>query len=131
MDSSVWRLAPSTLVNPPLVVYVLLIIHSDQRTVTPNPQLTFFDNVKDTLSSPLFAVTLKHKQPGTYDFGFIDDTKHSGQLTYADVDSSEGFWSFSASSYKVGNGAASDTTVSGIAGTYPLPCKVVARKDSL
>jgi aspergillopepsin I len=33
------------------------------------------------LDKPLFAVTLKHGAPGTYDFGYIDKKKFTGSLT--------------------------------------------------
>ncbi|KAJ5200306.1 Peptidase aspartic catalytic [Penicillium cf. griseofulvum] len=95
---------------------LLGLAFSSINTVSPRPQKTFFDNVKSELDSPLFAVTLKHGAPGTYDFGFIDKEKFTGEVVYADVDSSQGFWTFTADSYKVGNGAAGPS-INGIADT--------------
>ncbi|KAL4953977.1 aspartic protease pep1 [Aspergillus filifer] len=69
---------------------------SSINTVEPKAQTTFFDTVKSQLDAPLFAVTLKHQAPGTYDFGYIDHSKYTGDLTYTDVDSSQGFWMFDA-----------------------------------
>jgi aspergillopepsin I len=94
---------------------LLGLAFSSINTVSPNPQTTFFDTVKSQLDSPLFAVTLKHNAPGTYDFGFIDSSKYKGSLVYADVDSSQGFWSFTADSYKIGTGA-KGSSIQGIAG---------------
>lgn len=71
--------------------------------------------MKSTLASPLFAVTLKHNAPGSYDFGFLDKSKYTGSLTYTDVDSSQGFWSFTADSYKIGS--QSGSSIKGIADT--------------
>jgi aspergillopepsin I len=51
----------------------------------------------------LFAVALKHGQPGVYDFGFTDSSKYTGSIVYTDVDSSQGFWSFSVDSYTAGS----------------------------
>jgi aspergillopepsin I len=70
------------------------------------------------LDSPLFAVTLKYHAPGTYDFGYIDNSKYKGQLTYTDVDSSQGFWMFTADGYGVGNGTPNSNQISGIAGMF-------------
>jgi hypothetical protein len=94
---------------------LLGLAFSSINTISPNPQTTFFDTVKSQLDSPLFAVTLKHNAPGTYDFGFIDKSKYTGSLVYADVDSSQGFWSFKADSYKIGTGA-KGASITGIAG---------------
>ncbi|KAJ5356560.1 Peptidase aspartic catalytic [Penicillium concentricum] len=95
---------------------LLGLAFSSINTVSPSPQKTFFDNVKSELDAPLFAVTLKHGEPGTYDFGYIDKEKFTGEVVYADVDSSEGWWTFTADSYKVGTGAAGPS-ITGIADT--------------
>ncbi|KAH6647183.1 aspartic peptidase domain-containing protein [Truncatella angustata] len=98
------------------------------NTVSPKSQKTFFDNVKSSLSSPLFTADLKHNTAGTYDFGYVDSTKYTGSIAYTSVTSSQGFWQFSASSYKVGTTTYS-TAVSGIADTGTtlllLPATVV------
>ncbi|KAI1851557.1 hypothetical protein JX265_012361 [Neoarthrinium moseri] len=101
---------------------------SSINTVSPNAQKTFFDNVKSSLSSPLFAVDLKHNQPGTYEFGKTTSSKYTGSIAYTSVDTSEGFWDFTASSYKVGSTSYS-TKLTGIADTGTtlllLPASVV------
>jgi len=94
---------------------LLGLAFSSINTVKPKAQTTFFDTVKSSLSSPLFAVTLKHNAPGTYDFGFIDSSKYTGDLAYADVDNSQGFWEFTADSYSVGSQKGS--SIKGIADT--------------
>ena len=81
---------------------LLGLASSSINTVQPEAQTTFFDTVKGDLASPVFTATLKHQQPGSYDFGFIDDSKHSGTINYAPVDFSQGFWQFSVDSYSVG-----------------------------
>lgn len=94
---------------------LLGLAFSSINTVKPKAQTTFFDTVKSSLASPLFAVTLKHNAPGTYDFGFIDKSKYTGSLAYADVDNSQGFWEFTADSYSVGSSKGS--SIKGIADT--------------
>nr|Q01972.1 RecName: Full=Penicillopepsin-1; AltName: Full=Acid protease; AltName: Full=Aspartic protease aspA; Flags: Precursor [Penicillium roqueforti]CAA59972.1 aspartic proteinase [Penicillium roqueforti] len=90
---------------------------SSINTVSPTPQKTFFDTVKSSLGEPLFAVTLQGTgRPWHLRFGYIDSDKYTGTLAYADVDDSDGFWSFTADSYKIGTGAAGKS-ITGIADT--------------
>nr|AXN90910.1 aspartic protease [Evansstolkia leycettana] len=96
---------------------LLGLAFSSINTVNPQRQLTFFDDVKSQLDSPLFAVTLKQNAPGTYDFGYIDNSKYSGQLTYTPVDNSQGFWGFTADGYAIGSGQANSERISAIADT--------------
>lgn len=66
------------------------------------PQNTFFDNIKDSLTSKIFAVTIKKDAAGSYDFGFIDRKKYQGELVYTAVDNSTGLWFITVSSLSVG-----------------------------
>ena len=96
---------------------LLGLAFSSINTVRPTKQLTFFDNVKSSLSAPIFAVDLKKGQPGTYAFGTTDASKYTGQITYVNVDNSQGFWSFTTSGYAIGNGAVNTNSITGIADT--------------
>jgi aspergillopepsin I len=69
--------------------------------VKPVPQTTFFENAVSALQKPVFSVHLKLKAAGSYDFGFIDDTKFKGPLHWVDVDSTSGFWQFESKSYVI------------------------------
>lgn len=82
---------------------LLGLAFSSINTVKPRPQTTFFDTVKSQLTQPLFAATLKHNAPGTYDFGFVDPSKYTGSVAYTPVDSSQGFWMFTADGYSAGS----------------------------
>ncbi|KAM3446101.1 hypothetical protein MY3296_009984 [Beauveria thailandica] len=64
------------------------------NTVKPQRQKTWFEHVKRQLESPLFVADLRHQNPGTYFFGFIPQDVEN--ITYVDVDSSDGFWGFNA-----------------------------------
>lgn len=94
---------------------LLGLAFSSINTVKPQAQTTFFDTVKSQLDSPLFAVTLKHNAPGTFDFGFVDKSKYTGSVAYTPVDNSQGFWMFTADGYKAGS--ASGGSIKGIADT--------------
>ncbi|PVH86205.1 Asp-domain-containing protein [Cadophora sp. DSE1049] len=90
---------------------------SSINTVTPRQQKTFFDNAKASLNAPLFAAYLPYQASGSYDFGYIDASKHSGTIQYATVDSSNGFWEFPSTSYKVGTTTHTSSGFTGIADT--------------
>lgn len=65
---------------------------------------------------------------GTYAFGATDSSKYTGSISYTSVSTSQGFWQFTSSSYKVGTTSYS-TSLSGIADTGTtlllLPATVV------
>ncbi|KAF9695362.1 hypothetical protein EKO04_006446 [Ascochyta lentis] len=96
---------------------LLGLAFSTINTVSPTPQKTFFDTVKSSLAKQLFAVNLKYHAAGTYDFGFIDSTKYTGAITYVNVDSSQGFWGFTATGYSVGSGATVRSSIDSIVDT--------------
>ena len=95
------------------------------------PQKTFFTNVKNSLAAPLFTADLRHAQAGSYDFGFIDAAKYTGDITYVDADSSQGYWGATASGFQVGGDGTdlNDQSIAGIVDTGTtlliLPEKVV------
>lgn len=96
---------------------LLGLAFSSINTVTPDQATTFFDTVKSSLASPLFAVTLKYHAAGTYDFGYIDSSKYTGSLTYVNVNTGNGFWEFTASGYAVGTGSTHTLSIDAIADT--------------
>ncbi|KAK3328772.1 secreted aspartic proteinase precursor [Apodospora peruviana] len=89
------------------------------NTVQPTQQNTFFDNAKASLDTPVFTADLKAGAPGTYNFGYIDDSAYTGNLTFTPVDVSQGFWMFTPTGYAIGSTGAfkSTTSLSGIADT--------------
>jgi hypothetical protein len=79
---------------------------SKLNTVKPQQQKTFFDNAMATLSMPVFTADLRKNAVGSYEFGNIDSTKFNGSLTWAAVNTTQGFWQFSSTKFSVGTGAA-------------------------
>jgi hypothetical protein len=79
------------------------------------------------LASPVLAADLKHLQPGSYDFGFLDSNKYVAPIIYTPVQLSYrrstnnvgyyGYWNFSSTSYQVGDNEPVETTRYGIADT--------------
>ncbi|KAI4154862.1 MAG: hypothetical protein LQ340_001389 [Diploschistes diacapsis] len=65
------------------------------------PQNTFFSTVRSKLPLPLFTADLKHQAAGSYDFGFIDKSKYTGDIKYFDADSSSAYWGVTSQRYGV------------------------------
>ena len=60
---------------------------------------------------------MKKGKPGSYDFGFIDDSKYTGNITYVPVDTRQGFWTFTVKGYAIGDEVFNPITVNVIADT--------------
>ncbi|OAA35184.1 secreted aspartic proteinase precursor [Metarhizium rileyi] len=87
------------------------------NTVFPDRQKTFLENAAPRLDAPLFTANLNHHANGKYNFGYIDKSEHTGDITYTAVDNSQGFWGFTSSGYAVGGGHTNGDAISGIADT--------------
>lgn len=62
----------------------------------------------DDLTLPLFTSDLEESNgKATYEFGSIDRSKHSGEIYYTPVDTSDGWWQFDSPSYAVDGETAS------------------------
>ena len=90
---------------------------SSINTVTPTQQKTFFTNAEALLETPLFTANLKKGEPGNYNFGYIDNSEYTGQISYTDVDNSQGFWGYTTDSYTVGSGSPVTGSIQSIADT--------------
>ncbi|KAI0399608.1 secreted aspartic proteinase precursor [Xylaria palmicola] len=75
------------------------------NTVRPTQEKTWFDNAvaAGQLDAPVWTADLRYQEVGSYDFGFIDEGKYAGAITYVDVDPSRGFWMTTTSGYAIGN----------------------------
>ena len=109
---------------------LLGLAFSSINTVTPDQQKTFFANAESGLDSPLFTANLKKGAPGSYNFGYLDNSEYTGDITYTAVDNSQGFWGFTCSGYTIGSGSAVSENIASIADTGTslllLPDDVVA-----
>ncbi|TID16432.1 Asp-domain-containing protein [Venturia nashicola] len=107
---------------------LLGLAFSKINTIRPAKQATWFDNIKPKLAAPLFAVSLKRKAVGAYDFGYIDKKKYTGELIYANVKGTKGFWDFPVTGFSVGSGQEIPVTLNAIADTgsslWYVPAKV-------
>ncbi|KIX05418.1 uncharacterized protein Z518_06290 [Rhinocladiella mackenziei CBS 650.93] len=92
---------------------------STLNTVQPIQQLTWFDTAiqEGLLEAELFTANLKKGTTGSYDFGFIDQTKYLGEITYTKIDSSQGWWNITTTGYQVGSDIVRDVAMTGIVDT--------------
>ncbi|KAH7411195.1 aspartic peptidase domain-containing protein [Cadophora sp. MPI-SDFR-AT-0126] len=81
------------------------LAYSKLNTIKPTQQKTFFDNAMPSLAMPVFTADLRKAAVGSYEFGNIDSTKFNGSLTWAAVNTTQGFWQFSSNKFQVGTGA--------------------------
>jgi aspergillopepsin I len=76
------------------------------NTVRPIKQKTFFDNIKDQLAMPVLTADLYLSAQGSFNFGFINESLIDGDITWADVDTSntqQGWWSIPVEGFRVGS----------------------------
>ncbi|KAI1821815.1 eukaryotic aspartyl protease [Xylaria intraflava] len=90
---------------------------SKLNTIRPTRKTTFFDSVVDGLDAPLFTANLKAGAPGSYNFGSIDTSEFTGEITYVPVDSVAGVWQFSVQGFLVGDSGMVPTYHQAIADT--------------
>ncbi|ROV94431.1 hypothetical protein VSDG_05919 [Cytospora chrysosperma] len=72
------------------------------NTVSPVKQLTFLDKIKSSLAAPLFTANLVHGEPGSYNFGYIDATQHTGNIQYESIAPGSTYWEFAVTGYRIG-----------------------------
>jgi hypothetical protein len=89
---------------------LLGLAFSKLNTVQPTQQKTFFDNAMPSLAEPLFTADLRPNATGAYEFGRVDNTKFTGQMTWVPVNTTQGFWQFTSQSFAVGTGPAQAST---------------------
>jgi len=82
---------------------------SSLNTVQPRPAKTFFDTISRQLPQQLFTSYLRHDAAGAYTFGYLNQSEYQGQIVYAPLNQTTGFWSFTAAGYAVGGTMVSET----------------------
>ena len=65
----------------------------------------FWVSVINDLEEPLFTVDLNRNSTGAYNFGFIDESRFEGNISYLTVDPSLPCWTVNASGYEIGSTA--------------------------
>lgn len=89
---------------------LLGLAFSKLNTVQPQQQKTFFDNVMPSLAEPVFTADLRANATGAYEFGRVDTSKFTGQMTWVPINDTQGFWQFASESFSVNGGATQQGT---------------------
>lgn len=89
---------------------LLGLAFSALNTVQPAPQKTFFDNVKSSLAEPVFTADLRAQAAGAYEFGRVDTSKFTGDMTWVPVNTTDGFWQFTSEKFAIDGGAPQTST---------------------
>ncbi|KAI1494430.1 secreted aspartic proteinase precursor [Biscogniauxia mediterranea] len=69
---------------------------------TVPPQKSLIEFLPDVLEEPVFTVDFQHNGTGSFNFGFIDDKLHSEDISYINIDKSDGFWGVKATAFAIG-----------------------------
>ena len=74
------------------------------NTIQPSVDgVPFWVSVINDLEEPLFTADLYRNATGAYNFGFIDESRFVGNISYLTVDPSFPYWTVNASGYDVGS----------------------------
>lgn len=70
---------------------------------TTPPQKTLLDFLPQVLSKPVFTADLRHNSSeGSFNFGYIDDSLHTEDIKYVNVNTSDGYWTIKQTGFAVG-----------------------------
>ncbi|KAI1330574.1 aspartic peptidase domain-containing protein [Xylariaceae sp. FL0255] len=65
-------------------------------------QKSLLQFLPDVLTDALFTVDLRHNSSdGSFNFGFINDSLHTGNISYTDIDNSLGFWAVNHTAFGI------------------------------
>lgn len=88
------------------------------NTVKPTEQKTWFSNIKSRLAQPLFTARLKHQEVGSYNFGYIDQSQYTGEISYTPAFTDAlGHRLFNATGYAVADAELNDRVITSTADT--------------
>ena len=103
--------------NPNVLQAGCLGMAPDSFTMTPSDQKTWHQNAEPMLDEPVWTVDFRSDRPGTMDFGYIDPSKYTGEISYVPCDFSGGAWSFNITQWNVDGDSAIGGLISLIADT--------------
>ncbi|OAQ96732.1 hypothetical protein LLEC1_05668 [Akanthomyces lecanii] len=97
---------------------LLGLAYDKGNTVKPTQQQTWFSNIKSRLAQPLFTARLKHQEVGSYNFGYIDQSQYTGEISYTPAFTDAlGHRLFNATGYAVADAELNDHGITGTADT--------------
>lgn len=82
---------------------IMGLASSIANTVRPTQQKTFMDNVMDSLKEPLFTANLQKGEPGSYNFGYINESEYIGDIKYTPINKKSPFWEVTFDGFQYGS----------------------------
>ncbi|EMD61237.1 hypothetical protein COCSADRAFT_149908 [Bipolaris sorokiniana ND90Pr] len=79
--------------------------------VKPVQQTPFFETVAPTLKKKVFAANLRPEGNGSWDFGYLDESKYIGDITYTPVVGNMKHWTIAVGEYGAGNKTFESATI--------------------
>jgi aspergillopepsin I len=74
------------------------------NTIKPKGQPTWFENARSQLAEPLWTAALRRRASGSFDFGYIDRRKYTGNITWTTLKGGRGFWDLNPNGFVINNG---------------------------
>lgn len=96
---------------------ILGMASSSANTVAPNKQLTFLDNIKNSLANPIFTANLQKGGPGNYNFGYLNESEYIGDIAFTPINTLTPYWEVQLSGYKLGDDNFNPEVITGIVDT--------------
>lgn len=107
----------SEIASDDFISGIMGMASSSSNTVRPDKQLTFLDNIKDSLAEPLFTANLQKGKPGNYNFGYINKSEYIGDIAFTPINILTPFWEVQFTGYQLGGDAYNNETITGIVDT--------------
>ena len=93
----------SAISSDPFSSGIMGMASSAANMVRPDPQVTYIQNIQDQLAEALFTANLLKGQPGNYNFGYVDNSEYTGNITYTPIDVHTPLYQVSVEGYQVGS----------------------------
>ncbi|KAL5601132.1 uncharacterized protein BROUX77_005381 [Berkeleyomyces rouxiae] len=90
------EIVSSSFHNLPSISGVIGMGFLTYETMGFYPESGFVNNAKSQLDNQVVTIDMKHCSTGQVDFGFVNDNAFKGWVGFSKVDTTQGYWNFTA-----------------------------------